>query len=531
MSRYRNQIYTTVNPTVFDAPRTAIARTLGDSIPKSGLLAYLKGDTTTVGESTVLRDSASSGADATVQLARAYTGDGTGYIAIAGLLTTDTIEVPTGSDTPTCTTNGQLDIASGETAWGITIKRGGDTIAYYPCAEGSGEVAVNCYPDVTNALPHGTLTSITEATWHTTHKDGTTGYNLNVDGYSVADSHATLADDALIPAVPGTSVDPFGDALDYNGPIRLSPTYTGYTGTWDGTAYGVLAETVTFNSSEDFSIETVLTTVDGNTNSIIGGSIGSWEAAFFINASNYINFDGVSVDPDTLFAHPVSTPVKIRISRVSNVLNLYVNDVLQTHTPSHSASVTINLLGRHLGTLHTGQLHYIKIYNASGTLIHHWVCEASPTSEQEIIYDVVGGNHATLTSATTPFFTTASERATYLLEYGWRDDSGTIIPGTSSGVAADSNALTTQPNTIAAIGAGYINWPQDKRLIADDPSDTLFDASGDAQDLTLATMQGWTDDRVNGQIFYGAKGIAYYDSDQSATVESKLERILDMETS
>jgi hypothetical protein len=49
----------------------------------------------------------------------------TSYYNISGLLTTDTIEVFGNSDIPTIPTNGQLHIASGEKAYGITIKRSG----------------------------------------------------------------------------------------------------------------------------------------------------------------------------------------------------------------------------------------------------------------------------------------------------------------------------------------------------------------------------------------------------------------------
>ena len=54
---------------------------------------------------------------------------------ITGILTTDTIEVVSGSDTPTIPVNGTLRISEGQTVYGVTIKRGGEIWAVFPFCE------------------------------------------------------------------------------------------------------------------------------------------------------------------------------------------------------------------------------------------------------------------------------------------------------------------------------------------------------------------------------------------------------------
>ena len=136
--------------------------------PSADLIAYFKDGVDSVGLST-----------ATVQPGRGYTGDGAAYITITGLLTTDTI-ISDSTDTPTCTTNGRLDIANTDVVYGVAIERTGVRLGYYPCAEGSGLQMINAFVD-DNALPFGV---ISDATIHTEINDGS-GFDLNIGGYSV----------------------------------------------------------------------------------------------------------------------------------------------------------------------------------------------------------------------------------------------------------------------------------------------------------------------------------------------------------
>jgi len=137
-------------------------------VPSLNLLALINSD----GVDTI---GVSSGP---VQPGRGYTGDGFAYITIDGLLTTDTITADS-TDVPTCTIDGQLDIASGDVVYGVSVERSGENIGYYPCSEGFGSIAVNLSVSV-SALANGV---ISDNSIHTEITDGT-GYDLNQAGFS-----------------------------------------------------------------------------------------------------------------------------------------------------------------------------------------------------------------------------------------------------------------------------------------------------------------------------------------------------------
>ena len=81
-----------------------------------------------------------------------YRGDGSAYIEIIGLLSTDAVEVFDGSDTPTIS-NDRLDIASGNRIFGVKIFRAGELWAKYNCSENSGSTAY----DSSGNGNHGTI--------------------------------------------------------------------------------------------------------------------------------------------------------------------------------------------------------------------------------------------------------------------------------------------------------------------------------------------------------------------------------------
>lgn len=88
-------------------------------------------------------------------------GNGTAYIAITGLLTTDTITCDS-ADKATCTVNGRLDIANGKIVYGITVTRSGLTWAYYPVTEKKGI----CLHDCSGNGRHGILNSGSDSNWN-----------------------------------------------------------------------------------------------------------------------------------------------------------------------------------------------------------------------------------------------------------------------------------------------------------------------------------------------------------------------------
>lgn len=92
----------------------------------------------------------------------AYKGNGNVYISIPWLLTTDTISVHEGSDVPTCTTDGVLDIVLDDIVFDITISRAEVVLAHYKAQEKSGNKAIDSsgndnHGDIMNLYPdfHG----------------------------------------------------------------------------------------------------------------------------------------------------------------------------------------------------------------------------------------------------------------------------------------------------------------------------------------------------------------------------------------
>jgi hypothetical protein len=269
-----------------------------------------------------------------------------------------------------------------------------------------------------------------------------------------------------------TALDILGNTLQYPKP-RLSAKYTGYTGTWDGTAYALMDSTVT--SVGDFTIEFVcnptsfaaIMCVVGYSTANAVRIITGGEINLYIAATGYSSTITLTAGVDNY----------VKIERIDGNYDLTITNLSTGITETETVTaVTTNFPLSEIGSrsvgvtqVFTGTINYIKIYNASDTLIHHWVCEDSETSESTMIYDVVGSNHATLTSATTPFFTTESEYTTYLMENGWRLSSDSYIPAKADGsAAADGNALTALPGQIRTIEPGHINMPQDAGLIYGD---------------------------------------------------------------
>ena len=111
-----------------------------------------------------LLDSSGNNNHATLKGASARKGDGgdLDYL-ITGLLTTDTVEVVSGSDTPTIPINGTLRIGAAQTVYGVTIKRAGETWAVIPFCEPifEGFVPLKSY-DVSGNRRHASCAGLVE---------------------------------------------------------------------------------------------------------------------------------------------------------------------------------------------------------------------------------------------------------------------------------------------------------------------------------------------------------------------------------
>lgn len=95
-------------------------------------------------ENNLWLDQSGNGNHVSLKGASARTGNGSNLdYTITGLLTSDTIEVVSGSDTPTIPVNGTLRIGGSQIVYGVTIKRSGAIWAIIPF----------CEPIVTTNLP------------------------------------------------------------------------------------------------------------------------------------------------------------------------------------------------------------------------------------------------------------------------------------------------------------------------------------------------------------------------------------------
>jgi len=86
---------------------------------------------------------------------------------------------------------------------------------------------------------------------------------------------------------------------------------------------------------------------------------------------------------------------------------------------------------------------YIKLFDNSDNLLHHWALESSPLSLQKTIYDIVGGVHGTLTGTALPFFT-VPKSGSILMGSGFRVVGENYIPA-----AATTDPLTNQPGKLS----------------------------------------------------------------------------------
>lgn len=86
-----------------------------------------------------------------------FKGDISAYLAISGLLTTDTIEVFGSSGTPTIPTNGELHVVAGDEVYGVKIFRSGVLWSYLPLCEPIVDPSNHTYHDVSGNGNHATL--------------------------------------------------------------------------------------------------------------------------------------------------------------------------------------------------------------------------------------------------------------------------------------------------------------------------------------------------------------------------------------
>ncbi len=238
--------------------------------------------------------------------------------------------------------------------------------------------------------------------------------------------------------------DIYGNDLTYSGRAAQPLDVFGYTVGWDGATTTALDTAVPL--SGNFTAEFYVDVTGTGNNCVLGQSA---------SADNYIIFDVtnsrmlVKIGGDyTVFSNIIAKTGIFTVSRVDDNITVIGGGVTQTLGITTTTDVEFSSIGTsNSGSRLNGVLQYVKLYNASNTLTNHWVIESGSQLNQGIIYDVVGGNHATMVGHTTPAFDTLFQPS-YLAQYGGVEVENLLkysedIGSSEYGVAAGATKLGT----------------------------------------------------------------------------------------
>lgn len=277
----------------------------------------------------------------------------------------------------------------------------------------------------------------------------------------------------------------------------------GLSGNWDGSTY-VNVDAVVF--SDNFTVEAYV-----NLNAIdqeLSRSGPSSDIIRYTGSNWFCRCGGANIP----FSSVTGTEGVLTVSRTNTELTLSIGLESQTLTcTTDDWHFKLASVVRYLN----GIVSYIKLYEANGELVNWWICQSSEATTQVTIYDVVGGNHATLQGATTPFFTQEID-GSYLLQYGYELNGINYIPS-----GANTNPLTTQPGAFSAV-ADY-EAPVDADWIAADVGDFWYTA-GVANRVTYAQIAAWTNGNLSDQWFYSStkQMLVGYKATQVGSVLSRI---------
>jgi len=333
---------------------------------------------------------------------RCYEGSGTAYIAITGLLTTDTIEVPAYSDTPTCTINGRLDIANGDKVGAITIKRAGIEWAFYKCDEQDGT-------DNFDSSGNGNDGIITDAVLANFHAIDDSFYSyLNWVGFTLVGSVYVPRDESDI------TKDVQGNTLGFSGEVARNGKILGSNcvqldGIDDcidfGTDFG-LSDGSTFEFSGEIITDSDVTTAQyvlsdynpaaskGNQIRIVADLL---QFGIVLNGTNY-KYVSVSILANTYYSISGSVTAA---GVITGVITITANGV-SSSTPSSSAGdiVTSRFSGLDwkLGASGTGTVNAKLI--ASNFIINDTSIYKLSEGGGGTVYDSsLNSNHGTILNA------------------------------------------------------------------------------------------------------------------------------------
>lgn len=266
------------------------------------------------------------------------------------------------------------------------------------------------------------------------------GHSWNLDSYVIADGTGTYAIGSYLPASYTT------EGTLYTGSAQQNLDVAGYGGDWDGSAYAALATPLTVDSSSKIIItgktdavaDTLMFLSEGATN----------DNNLYINPASTISIkiDG-NLYTTTGGIGAFGVEYVLTVTRSGTTTTIDFNGTSEALT-TVATSMTLTQISQSSSLQYEGTIYSIEVYNSSGVLVNHWIPQSSNTTTQTTIYDVVGGNHATLTGATTPFFTAAIDES-WLAQYGgrevenaftWSEDITNIV---WKGSGKDTNTLYT----------------------------------------------------------------------------------------
>ncbi len=249
-----------------------------------------------------------------------------------------------------------------------------------------------------------------------------------VAGVTFSDISVEQLPQGYIPAsLDNPSQDIYGNALTYSGRAAQPLDVFGYTVGWDGATSAELDSAVTL--SGDFRSVSLVNTSGGINRALWGGDSDT-EGWFRITS---IGTPGMMIDGNSYIFSSLSIPdntdILVDIKRVGTDLIATVGEESETINSVSTANIIVRYLGvKNINqSRFTGLLPRIKFYNASNVLTNHWVIESGSQLNQSTIYDVVGGNHATLSGHTTPAFDTLFQPS-YLAQNGGEVSGQNIIP-------------------------------------------------------------------------------------------------------
>ncbi len=230
--------------------------------------------------------------------------------------------------------------------------------------------------------------------------------------------------------------DIYGNDLTYSGRAAQPLDVFGYTVGWDGVTYGVTNYNLGSTEFYDFEMPVSTSSFAADMRPL-GGSNDSFSVRMVSTTSIRIYYgDGSTTNSVTYSGVPTisETPqiYRIKVNRVTGEVELFVDGVSQgtksglSLPGSFTQNLSIGASGTGTGDL-VGIMPWVKRYDSVGNLTNYWIVESGSQLTQGTIYDVVGGNHATMSGATTPAFDTLLQPS-YLAQYGGEVSGQNIIP-------------------------------------------------------------------------------------------------------